>query len=510
MSSTLVVDRCEYEAMSTKIAELEMLVKFYEHQLLLFKRRQFGSTSEKTDVDLHQLNLFGEEKVVPPPEPETEEIHYRRKKPSGKREEDLSGLPVERIDYELPESERACPECGETMRDIGVKIRRELKLIPAKVVVLEHAVHTYACRPCEQNGIRVPFTRAEAPAPLLSGSLASPSLVAHIAVQKYANGMPLYRLENGFKYDEVSISRQTMSNWVIRCSERYLEGIYALLIKHLLEESVLHSDETVVQVLREERRAAKTKSYEWLYRTSGCSRRRIAIYEYKETRSQEHPRAFLEDFEGLLHTDGYKVYHNLPPGITVIGCWSHVRRRFEGILKKLAAEQRKGSSAWQGVAYVNALFALERDFEQLTPQQRYQQRLDKSKPVSDAFFAWVAGLRALPKSPLGEAVGYALSQRKYLENVFLDGRAEISNNRAERSIKPFVMGRKAWLFSNTPAGARASSVMYSIIETAKENGLHPYRYLEFLLQTLPGSTTADIETLLPWSDSLPGNIHVLR
>jgi transposase len=498
---TLVVERKEYEAVLTELAELRMLVEYYKQQLLLSKRRQFGASSEQTDVEGIQLDLFGDEAPAPPPE--VEQITYRRKKRIGKREEDLSGLPVEHIDYELSEAQRICPQCGCLMRDIGAQTRRELKLIPAKVVVLEHAAHSYACRHCEQNDVRVPFACAKAPAPLLAGSLASPSLVAHIAVQKYANGMPLYRLENGFLYDGVAVSRQNMANWVIRCSERYLEGMYDLLKQHLLCEHELHADETVYQVLCEPGRAARTKSYEWLYRTSGCSKRKIAIYEYQQTRKQEHPSAFLEGFEGLLHTDGYQVYHKLPPGITVIGCWSHVRRRFEAILKKQPAEQRKESDAKQGIAYINALFDLERKYFRMTPEERYLGRLEKSKPVADAFFAWAAGLRALPKSPLGGAVGYAFSQRKYLENAFLDGRAEISNNRAERSIKPFVMGRKAWLFSATPVGARASSVMYSIIETAKENGLHPYRYLEYLLTVLPGATFPNLETLLPWSETLP-------
>lgn len=269
-----------------------------------------------------------------------------------------------------------------------------------------------------------------------------------------------------------------MANWVIACSERYLEAVYERLKMHLLEETNLHADETVVQVLREPGRCAKIKSYEWLYRTGAHARQSIAIYEYRETRNQEHPKAFLKDYRGLLHTDGYQAYHNLPPGITVIGCWAHVRRRFEQILRNMPKGMRGGSEAQTALDYIGALFALEREFAELTPKERFQQRLERSKPVSNAFFAWAAGSKVLPKSPLGDAVGYALSQKKYLENVFLDGRTEITNNRAERSVKPFVIGRKAWLFSNTPAGARASSVMYSIIETAKENGLHPYRYLE--------------------------------
>jgi transposase len=180
--------------MKATIAELRTLSEWYKSQLLSLKRRQFGSSSEKTDADPRQLSLFGEEETAAPPESETEEITYRRKKQKGKREADLSALPVERIDYELPESERICPECGDAMRDVGVDVRREIKLIPAKIVAVEHAVHAYACRNCEKNGVSTPFAKAGAPAALIPGSLASPSLVAHIVTQKYSNGMPLYRI----------------------------------------------------------------------------------------------------------------------------------------------------------------------------------------------------------------------------------------------------------------------------------------------------------------------------
>jgi transposase len=502
-TSTITVNRVEYEKLNAEITELKILVHWYESQLLSAKRRQFGASSEKTDINSGQLSLFGETKAAPPPADEMEEISYKRRKKKGKREEDLSKLPVERVDYIVPESERVCPECGDTMRDIGVDIRRELKLIPAKVVVQEHATHTYACQNCGKNGTSVPFVKADAPAALIPGSLASPSLVAHIAAQKYANGMPLYRLESGFAYDGVEISRQTMSNWVVKCSELYLEPVYDLLKKHLLLETVLHADETTVQVLREPGRAAQTKSYEWVYKTGVCAKLKISIYDYKETRSQEHPRTFLKDFNGLLHTDGYQAYHNLPPGIIVVGCFAHVRRKFENTLKQIPEGKRKGSAAETGVAYVNALFKLERKYAGLSSDERHRKRLEESKPVFDAFFTWVASLNALPKSPLGEAVHYALSQRAYLENIYLDGRTEISNNRCERTVKPFVMGRKAWLFANTPSGAKASSVMYSIIETAKENGLHPFRYLEFLLETLPEAKSSGLESLLPWSETLP-------
>jgi len=492
------------------IIKLEALVKHYEDQLLMLKRRQFGASSEKTEIDYRQVTLWGEPDDTPMPEPETEEITYTRKKRKGKREEDLSGLPVERVDYELPEGERNCPECGEPMNDIGVDIRRELKLIPAKVVVVEHATHAYACPnpECLNENRSTVVVKAAAPAPLIAGSLASPSLVAHIAMQKYSSGMPLYRIEKGFQYDGVVISRQTMCNWVIKCVEIYLLAIYVLLKSYLLKESVIHADETTHQVLREPGRAPQTKSYEWLYRTSGDSERKIVIFDYRETRGQEHPKEFLKDFKGFLHCDGYQSYHNLPQDITIVGCWSHARRYWENLLKTIPKDKRKGTDAERGVAYINLLFDLERKFKELRPEERCKARLEKSKPIAEAFFGWVEKLGALPKSKLGEAAHYALSQRKYLENVFLDGRLELSNNRAERSIKSFVMGRKAWLFSNTPGGATASSIMYSILETAKENGLHPFHYLKFLLETLPRAKTSALEEFLPWSDSLPNYCRI--
>ena len=500
--------------LTTQVAKMQKLIEYYEYQFKLMKRKQFGSSSERVMIETpeyRQIGLLGEagETIKPEYIPEKEEITYTRKKQIGKREEDLSNLPVERIDHELPESGRSCPECGELMHDIGVDVRRELKLIPAKVIVAEHAAHAYACKTCQKNNGETTVIKAEAPSPLISGSLASPSLAAHIAVQKYSNGMPLYRLEKGFIYDGVNISRQTMSNWVIKCSEMYLYGIYQKLKNNLLQESTLHADETTVQVLHEPNRKAQQKSYEWVYRTGRDAKRQIVIYDYQETREQSHPRRFLANYRGLLHTDGYQSYHNLPPDIIIIGCWAHVRREWEKLWKSIPKEARKDSEAERGLTYINELFDLERDFKKLTPEERHKKRIEKSKPIADAFFAWVENLGVLPKSPLGKPVTYSLSQRKYLNNVFLDGRTEISNNRCERSVKPFVMGRKAWLFSNTPAGAVASSVMYSIIETAKENGLHPYHYLKYLFEVLPDSKVSCLDDVLPWNENLPAECKAL-
>jgi transposase len=489
------------------ISKQDALIKYYEEQFKLSQRRQFGPSSEQSPNQLRFDTMFNEaEDQADPslPEPLYEEITYRRKKRVGKREEDLAGLPVERVDYELPESERLCPDCGNLMDDIGATVRNELVIIPAKVFNRQHATHAYACGRCEKAGEHTPIVKAAAPKPLISGSLASPSAVAHIATQKYVNGVPLYRTEKGLSYDGVVLSRQTMSNWLVYCAKNCLLPIYLLLIAFLRKEDVAHADETTVQVLHEPGRAAQTKSYMWLYRTSGSSGYRIVVYEYTETRQQDHPRRFLKDYKGFLHTDGYQAYHNLPPGIIVVGCWSHMRRYWEKLYETIPKDGRDGSNAERGLVYCNLLFAFEHEFRDLPPEERHQKRLQYSKPASDDYFEWVASLNALPKSLMGDAVHYAMAQREHLENVYLDGRLELSNNRAERSIKPFVQGRKQWLFSCTPNGADASAIYYSIIETAKENLLNPYQYLKHLLEaTSNRDNDTNLEDLLPWSGSLP-------
>ena len=504
-SETVTISKAEYESMQHQISWLM-------EQIGLLKRRMFGTSSQKLDTTgLEQISLFNEAAPADQrlQEPETEETTYKRKKQKGKREQDLSGLPVERVEHELPPEERICPKCGDVMKDIGVHVRRSLKLIPAKIVVVEDAIHAYACEPCGKAGDHTPIVTAGAPTPLISGSLATPSLVSYLMTQKYQNGLPLYRLEKGFQFDGVNISRQTMANWIITCAVGYLLAIYLLMISCLLKESVLHSDDTTYQVLLEPGRRPQTKSYAWLYRTSGCAEHPIVIYEYQETRGHEHPKKFLQSFKGYLHTDGHEAYHKLPAEITVVGCWFHARQYWEKPLKAITSDKRTGTIAAQGLAYIEKLFAFERTWINLAPEERLKERLAKSKPVSDTFFGWVESLVVLPKSLLGEAVHYALSQRKYLENVYLDGRLELSNNRAERSIKPFVIGRKNWLFAASKDGAKASSIVYSIVETAKENGLRPFQYIQYLLESLPSATSENLEALLPWSDKLPLDCYVL-
>ena len=487
-----------------RIAELEVLVKYYEEQLRLAKHRQFGSSSEKGEVP-DQLGLFDEAENTADPkqiEPELETIIYSRRKRVGKRDDDFSELPVEVVEYDLPESEQICPECNGALHTMGHDTRRELKVIPAQVKIVEHKRAVYSCRSCEKHSDHVPIVKAPMPESVIKGSLASPSAVAHVMTQKYVMCVPLYRQEQAWQREGIYLSRQTMANWVIRCSEDWLEPLYERLKRQLLTREVLHTDETVCQVLHEPGRKANTNSYMWLYQTSGDTCRPIVLYEYQPTRSSSHPKRFLSGWKGYLHADGYSGYHNLPPDITVIGCWVHLRRKFDEAYKATPVESRAKSSAPEAIRRLGALFHLEEQWKNLAPDERQELRLKESKPLAEEFFAWLATLRILPKMPMGEAINYAFKQRRWLMNFYLDGRCELSNNRAENSIRPFVVGRKNWLFCNSQKGARASSVVYSIIETAKANGLKPAAYLQFLFETMPNTTTGNLDAILPWGDAI--------
>jgi transposase len=507
------------EDMQKQILDLLSQVKYLTEQNLMLRQRLFGRKSEQKIEILPdgQLSLFNEAEVESKssaPEPRLEEIAYKRKKQKGKRELDFSGLPTQQIIHELPESERICQECGKPLHARGHDVlRRELTVIPAQYIVNEHIQTVYACRYCEENDVQVPMMKADVPAPVISGSgIASPSLVAHIANQKYTLALPLYRQEQEFNRNNLNLSRQTMANWLIFVSEHWLVPIYNSLKSMLLLAYVLHADETSVQVLKEEGRLAEKKSYMWLYRTGCDTDRPIALYDYQPNRRHKNPKSFLEGFSGYLHSDGYQAYHNLPSGITVVGCWAHMRRKFTGILKSIPDYHKPGSLAVRGIVYGDKLFDLERAYAKLPTddhfQARYEARLKKSKPIMAEFFDWVESvygkhIMATPKSKMGLALAYALNQRTQLENVLRDGRLELSNNRAERSIKPFVIGRKNWLFSNTEKGADASAMFYSLIETAKENGLKPYDYLKYIFETAPSLDIAhnpdSVGRLLPWN-----------
>jgi transposase len=492
-----------------QIAELNAKLKWYEEQFRLSRERQFGPSSEKTDPE--QLNLFNEAEDIANPEleePTMETINYqRKKKQAGQRAKQLEDLPVEVIEYRLEDDELICSRCNAIIHEMSVQIRQELKLIPPQVKLVKHVQLIYACRQCEKEEYKTTIIKAPMPNPILPGSLASPSILAYIMDQKYTNSMPLYRQEKQLSRLGIELSRQTMANWLLAVADPWLKILYDRMHEQLIKRDILHADETTLQVLKEPGRNAESKSYMWLYRT-GRDGPPIVLYDYQTTRASKHPVSFLTGFKGYLHTDGYSAYGQLKE-VTLIGCWSHARRKFNEALKALPADQKdKPVAAKVGFEYCNKLFAIERQLTDVSAEERYQQRLQKSKPILDEFHTWLKRQRQLtiPKSAFGQAITYCLNQWDKLSNFLLNGRLEMNNNRAERSIKPFVISRKNFLFSNTPRGARGTAIMYSMIETAKENGLKPYNYLVYLFEQLPNVDTRDvavIDSLMPWSETLP-------
>lgn len=500
------------ESKDRRIAELEQQLQLLLSQIRLAKHKQFGSSSEQTD--LIQLSIFNEADenyIAIAPEPEITEVkaHYRKRLrlTTDKLPEEL---PVEIIEHELDVRDRICPDCGHELHTMGRQTREELKIIPAKAVIVRHIQHVYSCRNCESTAEKVPVIKAVMPEPVIKGGFASPETIAHIATQKFMMASPLYRQEQEWKQNGILLSRQTMSNWLIKACENWLEPIYEEMKCRLCEHEALHGDETVLQVLKESGKPAKSKSYMWLYRTSGEAKHQIVLYDYQPDRRYTHPENFLKNFTGYLHADGYDGYHKLPENIIIVGCMAHLRRKFFDALKVLPKDKQPGSNAAKGVDYCDKLFRTEKNIALMTTENRFTERERLSKPLFNELYTWIEGLAALPESLLGKAVYYAKSQRKYLQRYLLDGRLEISNNRAERSIKPFVIGRKNWIFSNTPSGARASSIYYSLIITAIENGLNPFEYLAWIFINAPNlgkdGYASAIADFLPGSNALPEKV----
>lgn len=513
------------EALEKDLAAKDALLRYYEEQFRLGKQRQFGPSRETTPAP-DQINLFNEAEVLASPnapepsleeEKTEEEAKPHRKpriKPKGKRVADLKGLPINRIEHRLPEEDQFCPCCSGPLHEMSFQIHREVRVIPASVEVDEHAQCIYSCRQCELNEIKTPIVVAPMPTPVIPHSLASASAISHVIVQKYVEGLPLYRQEQQFERFGIPFSRQNMANWIIIVSESWMKPLYDRMHKLLLLRDILHADETPFQVLNEPGRKATTNSYMWLYRT-GREGPSIVLYEYKPTRSGENPKRFLNGFTGYIHVDCYAGYNKLPSNITLVGCWAHARRYFVDTYKALPqdAVDKKSTLAYKGIEFCDSLFDVERSLKEKTPQERMENRQKLSQPILDQFKNWLdyECLHTLPKSAIGKAVNYCLNNWDKLKNFMLDGRLELDNNRGERSIKPFVIGRKGWLFSASVKGATASATLYSIVETAKENGMNPFYYLEYILERLPNIDTTDVsalDALLPWSESLPGKCRM--
>lgn len=501
----ITISRAEYEALQAKLStkEEELTAALLKNQWLLEqlrlnRKKQYGPSSEQLDQLVFEQfgRVFNEAEAwcAGVGKQETQVKAHTRKPRSGSLDEVApEGTPVEVVEHR-PEN-RSCPECGSEMVEIGKEVRRSLKMEPARFWIQEDVYYTYACKVCEKKtGDSVIVNTPKEPA-VLPGSFASPEAIAHLMVQKFVMYSPLYRQEQEWGRQGLKLSRQVMSHWLLRAAEDWLAPIYQELHKELVRREVLHGDETTLQVLKEPGKSAQSKSYMWLYRTGGDAEHPIVLYDYRPDRKAKNAEEFLEGFSGYLHADGYQGYHKLRPDIRVVGCWAHARRKFDEAVNSLPQKEQAGCAALEGQAFCTKLFSIEKDIQGLPFEEKRKQRQNRTKPVLDALFSWAQEKQKVtpPKSALGKALHYLLEQWPYLVRYLEDGRLEVSNNRAERSIKPFVMGRKNWLFANTPAGAQASAVIYSLIESAKETGLDPYKYLLWVFQEAPRLFETDQE-----------------
>ena len=489
-------------------------------QVILGKQNRFGRSSEKMEdtsqICFREVNgtivFFNEAEAVcdlNAAEPEDLELKSpKQPKRKGKKEADLSGLPVRRIDHYLSAEELEAEFGVRGWKQLPDAISRKYHFVPAKVEVEEHHIGVYASKTDEH------MVKADHPKTLLHGSLVSPSLGAAIINGKYVNAVPLYRLEQEFQRYGLQITRQNMANWCIRLAEEYLSILYDYLHKELYFYHVIQADETPVLVNHDGRKAG-SKSWMWVYRSGHLyQKRQIVLYEYQQTRNASHPREFLKGYDGICVTDGYQVYHTLEKELeelTIAGCWVHCRRRFDEALKLIPKPSQKESNAFLLMKQIQAIYREEGKLNDLSSDERLKQRQAVIKPLVDAFFAYLKTINVSKKDKFGDAVRYALNQEKYLRVFLTDGDVPIDNNASERAIRGFCIGKKNWQMIDTIHGAKSSAIIYSIVETAKANNLKPFDYVQYLLEEIPkhmnDKDCSFLEDLLPWSEKLPAGIR---
>lgn len=478
-----------------------------QEQIDYLTKKLFGTSSEKSKDISGQLSLFNEaeQEAAPEEEPEPAVIREHTRKAKRKQSDTFKGVPSEDVVIPLSDDQRHCPDCGAEMEVIGREfVRQEFHFTPARGKVVNIYVETAKCPVCAENpemeGV-TGFVKPEVPAPLIPYSYATPSAAAWVMYQKYCNAMPLYRQEADWKQLGVPLLRATMANWIIYCATNYFAPLYDFFHKELVLRGFAMADETRCQVLKEPGREAETDSFMWLFRSGEDGLPPIILFKYTETRARFNAAEFLKGFQGYLETDGYQGYNNLP-GVKRCCCWAHLRRYFVDAVPK-GRKEDLSEPAVQGVKYCDRLFDYERRSKELdhSYEQRKEWRLQKEKPVLDAFWDWISKQNPRKGARFGKAVNYALNHKEGFMTYLEDGRCSFSNNPSENSIRPFTLGRKNWLFSNTPKGAEASAIVYTIVEMAKAYSLNVYKYLKYLLEHLPETpmSIACLDKLAPWN-----------
>jgi transposase len=487
-------------AIKTKDQQIERL----EEENRLLRKALFAPKSEKVNShdESPQLPLFDMPENPPESDEEPEKKivikeHSRVKKG---RKPIPEHLPRVEVVHDISDEEKICA-CGCQLSRIGEEVSEKLDVVPAKIQVVRHIRPKYACKECEgalDDGKSVRL--APQPPQILPKSLATAGLLSHVLTAKFCDALPFYRQEKQFARMGIDVARQTMCNWAMLAAEK-CKPLLELLHKEVRSGPLINGDETTVQVLAEPGRAATSKSYMWVFR-GGAPEKPVVVYQYNQGRSADVAKLFFDKYQGIVQTDGYKGYDFLDtwPGILHVGCWAHARRKFIEA-DKASGSKKNNRRAGKAISFIRKLYRLEKQAkdDKLDAAAIYEMRQTYARPILNSMKQWLDGFKGKvpPTSLLGKAVNYCLSQWHRLKNYIKDGNASIDNNVAENAIRPFVVGRKNWLFSGSPAGARASALFYSLIETAKANKLEPYSYLRFLFESLPVTPAEKLGSLLP-------------
>lgn len=514
---TIEGQKVQIENQKAQIEKQRIQIENMVQALLHARKKLFGPSSEVTSQVEGQMNLFEstlelakelfkeQKKITVPP-------YSRVARQPGVRAEMLAELPKD-IEEFIINPEETCSVCDGELKIIGKKlIRTEVESIPAKLKVKQIVQQVGKCSKCgteESDNPKDHFQKAAVPNSVLPHSIATPSLVAHAMYQKFAMGIPFNRQEKDWYRMRLVLPRANMANWTIRCSEEWLTPIYNRIHEKLLSCEVLHMDETRIQYNKEDGKQASSDSFMWVIRSAACEDIQGTFFYYSRTRSGDIAKQLLSGFHGYLTTDAYAGYEKAEH-IKRNLCWAHVRRYFiESIPLDNKGKEIPGSKGAEGREYINLLFKLEDEMKDLTYNEKRDKRQDASRSILDAFWAWVDETAALSTTndKLTKALTYATNQRKYLETFLEDGRLPISNNLCEANIKPYATARRAWLFADTPKGATANAVLYTLVESAKANELDVYEYLKYLLNEMPNRDFNNhpeiLDQYLPWSTELP-------
>ena len=481
-------------------------------ELAWFRQKMFGSSSERRIDDLSgQLSLFDtpseDEKPVELIEPEIVEQPKKSRKKKPTLKEQFKDIPTRQVPVDtLSAEDRICPLCGSEMLAIGTEvIRSEIVYTPPKLERIEYIATTYACPECKDTE-EPQFIKDNGRPALIPGSYASESLLAYVLYRKYGLYIPLYRQEQDFLQMSAPIGRTSMAHWIITAGQEYMQPMYDYFHRELLKRRFLMMDETPIQVLKEEGRKAQSKSYFWLIRTGEDGLNPIILYNYTPTRAGENAKQFLKGIEPgfYLMADGYQGYNKVKETKRCC-CFAHIRRYLLEAIPK-GHEKDYSNPAVQGVLYCNKLFEYERSYKEkgLSFKQIQNRRLKDQKPVIEGFLAWLKQVNPGSNGKLKKAITYIRNREEFLMTYLEDGRCSLSNNLSENCIRPVTVGRKNWLFSDTPDGANANALYLTIVEMAKAYNLNLYEYLKYLLGNRPNKNMSDDELakLAPWSEEV--------